>query len=79
MSKKRKRLTGTVQKVIKPVNPRLAEKAQIEIEEAEDLYREIRIENKLTDDHGNTSELKEGSEVEVIVEIDSDGTGRKPA
>jgi hypothetical protein len=44
MSKKRKRLHGTVQKVIKSVIPSQPDKAQIDIQGAEDLYREIRIE-----------------------------------
>jgi hypothetical protein len=47
--KKRKKLHGTVQKLIKPVLPAQPEKAQINIEEADELYREIRIENTLTD------------------------------
>ena len=46
--KKRKKLTGTVQKIIKPVGPGEPEKAEISVHEAEDLYREIRIENTLT-------------------------------
>ena len=43
MSRKRKKLQGTVQKVIKPAFPTEPEKAQIDIDDAEDLYREIRI------------------------------------
>jgi hypothetical protein len=41
-------LSGTVEKIIKPVNPREPEKAQISVEGAERLYQEIRIENTLT-------------------------------
>ena len=51
-------LPGTVDKVIKPPHPSLPEKAQIEIEGADDLYREIRIENGLTDANGNESRVK---------------------
>ena len=47
MGRKRKKLQGTVQKVIKPVSPNLPEKAQIEVQGADDLYREIRIENEI--------------------------------
>jgi len=47
MSKKKRKLRGTVQKVIKPPFPAVPEKAQIGVEEADDLYREIRIENVL--------------------------------
>ena len=78
MSRKRKRLQGTVQKVIKPVNPSEPETAQIDIHEAEDLYREIRIENVVTDEKGEKARLKPGAEVDVIVEADSSATIKKP-
>jgi hypothetical protein len=45
MSKKRKKMKGNVDKVIKPVIPSEPEKAQISIQGADDLYREIRIES----------------------------------
>jgi hypothetical protein len=79
MVKKRKRLRGKVQKIIKPVHPSLPEKAQIEIAEGEDLYREIRVENEVVDDHGEKASLKPGAEVDVIVEADSSATIKKPA
>jgi hypothetical protein len=69
MMKKRKKLRGSVQKVIKAVAGQ-SEKAQIDVHEADDLYREIRVENVLTDDHGNTARLRPGEEVEVTVEAD---------
>ena len=53
MSKrKRKKLRGTVQKVLKPIVPGEPEKAEISVEEADDLYREIRVEKILTDENG---------------------------
>ncbi|HET9406802.1 MAG TPA: hypothetical protein VFO39_06155 [Candidatus Sulfotelmatobacter sp.] len=79
MSKKRKKLRGTVHKVIVPLNSVGPEKAQINIHGADDLYREIRIENELTDDNGQKAKLKPGSEVDVIVEADSSVTQKKPA
>jgi len=78
MKKKRKKLSGRVQKVIKPAIPGESEKAQIGIEEAEDLYREIRVENELTDESGEKARLKPGAEVDVIIEADSDSTTKKP-
>lgn len=78
MTKKRKKLRGTVAKVIKSSHPDQPEKAEIAIPEAEELYREIRIENELTDDAGNQVSLKPGAEVDVIVEADSDATLKKP-
>jgi hypothetical protein len=77
MSKKRKKLRGTVRKVIKPIAPNETEKAQIDIEEADDLYREIRVENVVTDEDGEKTHLKAGAEVDVIVEADSDATTKK--
>jgi hypothetical protein len=77
MGKKWKRLKGTVQKVIRPISPNQPEKAQIDIQEADDLYREIRIENEVTDEKGQKAALKPGAEVEVIVEADSNATMRK--
>lgn len=78
MGKKRKKLRGKVQKIIKPINSRQAEKAQIDISDADDLYREIRIDNEVTDEKGAKAQLKEGAEVDVIVEADSSATLRKP-
>jgi hypothetical protein len=65
MSRKRKKLQGTVQKVIKPAIPSQPEKAEIDIHGADDLYREIRIENVVTDEKGEKAQLKAGAEVAV--------------
>ena len=78
MSRKRKKLQGTVQKIIKPAIPSQPEKVQIDIHEAEDLYREIRIENVVTDEKGEKAQLKPGAKVDVIVEADSSATTKKP-
>ena len=76
MPKKRKHLRGTVEKVIKSnYSP---EKAQISIHEAEDLCREIRVENELTDGGGAKASLKQGAAVDLIVEADSDAMLMKP-
>lgn len=79
MPKKRKQLRGTVEKVIKSVHPSQPEKAQIAIHEAEDLYREIRVDNELIDGDGTKASLKEGAQVDVIVEADADATVQKPS
>ena len=78
MGKRQKKLQGTVQKIIKPLDPSQPEKAQIDIQGADDLYREIRIDNEITDEKGDKAELKEGAEVEIIVEADSNATQKKP-
>ena len=78
MTKKRKKLRGTVQKLIKPIFPGESEKAQIEVHEADDLYREIRVENVLTDDDGKHERLRPGEEVNVTVEADGHANESKP-
>ena len=78
MSRKRQKLRGTVQKIIRPAVPSAPEKAQIDIEGGDDLYREIRIENVVTDENGEKARLKPGVQVDVIVEADSSATTKKP-
>jgi hypothetical protein len=70
-------LPGTVEKIIKPAHPTLPEKAQIAVEGADDLYREIRIENVLKDEDGKSVALKQGAQVEVTIEADAADTTKK--
>jgi hypothetical protein len=67
-------LPGVVEKIIKPAERNEPEKAQISIEGADDLYREIRIENSLSGKNGDEVRLKKGSEVEVTVEATPEAT-----
>jgi len=64
-------LPGTVEKVI-PAVPYSdePEKAQIAVEGADHLYREIRVENTLKDEKGKDVRLKEGAHVHVTIEAD---------
>jgi hypothetical protein len=64
-------LPGKVEKVIKP-HPQSGEpeKAQIAVEGADHLYREIRVPNRLVNDNGEKVKLKEGAEVDVKIEAD---------
>ena len=77
MSRAKTTKPGTVEKLVKPMDPREPEKAQINIHGAEPLYQELRIENTLTDQNGKEVQLKEGAEVEVHVEADKDATTPK--
>jgi hypothetical protein len=47
------------------------EKAQIAVEGADHLYRELRVPNKLVDEDGNKVTLKVGTEVEVKIEAEA--------
>jgi len=71
-------LPGTVEKIIKPPHPSEPEKAQIAVEGADHLYKELRIENNLTDDDGNEVRLKQGAKVDVTVAAEPEATTSKP-
>src|ERR1700683_5813492 len=60
-------LTATVEKIIQSPSPSVPEKAQIAVHGADHLYRELRIENTLTDENGEKVKLKPGAEVEVTI------------
>src|SRR5258706_5113470 len=68
---------GTVQKIVKSPYPGEPEKAQIVVEGADDLYRELRVENTLTDEKGKEVSLKQDAHVDVIVEAEPEATKPK--
>jgi hypothetical protein len=70
-------LPGTVEKIIKSPHPSEPEKAQIAVEGADELYKEIRIVNNLTDENGDEVRLKQGAKVEVTVEAGPDAVVSK--
>jgi len=72
-------LPGTVEKIIPSIHPGDPEKAQIGIEGAEDLYREIRVENTLQGEDGKPVALKPGAQVEVTIAADHEATKPKKA
>lgn len=70
-------LPGKVEKVIRSPLPSEPEKAEITIDGADELYKEIRIENKLKDEDGNVVQVKPGEEVVVTIEADPKDTNQK--
>ena len=60
-------MPGTVDKIIPSPRPSQPEKAQIAVDGADHRYRDLRIENTLTDEHGDDVRLKKGAHVEVTV------------
>jgi hypothetical protein len=76
-SKAKTTKSGTVEKLVKAVDPSEADRAEIKIHDAEPLYQEIRIENSLKDTDGNEVQLKKGAEVEVHIEADKSATEKK--
>jgi hypothetical protein len=63
-------LSGTVEKIVPSLHPLEPEKAQIHVEGADPLYREIRVENTLKDSSGREVKLKKGANVDVTIEAD---------
>jgi hypothetical protein len=70
-------MPGTVSKIIRSLRPSQPERAQISIDGADLGYRQIRIENALTDEHGDDVRLKKDGQVEVTVS--SEPTPRTPS
>jgi hypothetical protein len=61
-------LAGTVDKIFPAIGDLQQEQAQIAVEGAEPLYREIRIDNSLHDGAGNAVSLTVGAEVADTIE-----------
>ena len=76
--KPRSTLPGTVEKIIPSPFPGEPEKAQIGVEGADHLYREVRVENAFQTEDGQTVMLKQGTKVEVTIEADRKDTVPKP-
>lgn len=66
--------SGWVRKIIKPIHPSIPEKAEIEVRDADYLYKELRIDNVLEDENGKKVKLKERAEVDVVVEAEPQAT-----
>ena len=60
-------MPGIVEKIIPPARPSQPEKAQIAVDGADRRHQDLRIENSLTDEHGDEVSLKKGAHVEVKV------------
>jgi hypothetical protein len=60
-------MPGTVDKIIPSSLPSQPEKAQIAVDRTDHRHRDLRIENTLTDEHGDDVKLKKGAHVQVTV------------
>jgi hypothetical protein len=78
-------MAGTVDKIIASPRPSQPEQAQIAVDGADHRCRYLRIDNALTDEHGDDVKLEKGAHVEVTVTAEpktSTATindGRQPA
>jgi hypothetical protein len=70
-------LVGTVEKIVKPRVPNEPKKAQIAVEGADHLYKELRIENTLMDAGGTEVHLKPGVKMDVTIEAEPRGVTTK--
>ena len=72
-----KTVSGAARKIIK--NPNHGDNVEIALEEAEDLFREIRIENTFTAIDGQPVALKQGARVDVTFEANPEDTVKQGA
>jgi hypothetical protein len=64
-------MPGTVNRITPSPRPNRPEKAEIAVHTADPRYRDLRIENVLTNEHGDDVKLKKGAQVDVTVTADS--------
>jgi hypothetical protein len=69
-------MPGTVDKIIPSPRPSQPERAQVAVDGADRQYRDLRIENTLTDENGDDVKLKKGGHVEVTVTAKNPKPGR---
>ena len=69
-------MSGRVETIIKSPFPNVSDRAEIHVAGADHLYREIRIENSLTNENGEKVSLKLGAQVEVTVEAKAESTNK---
>jgi uncharacterized protein YfaS (alpha-2-macroglobulin family) len=69
-------MPGTVNKIISSPRPSQPEKAQITVDGPDHGHRDLRIENTLTDEHGDDVRLTKGAQVEVTVTATKDDNRR---
>ena len=60
-------IPGTVDKIIPSRSQKKPEEAQIGVDKGARRHQDLRIENSLTDKHGDEVKLKKGAHVEVTV------------
>ena len=70
-------MAGTVDKIIPSRHRSQPEKAQIGVDNAARRYRNLRIENSLTDENGDEVKLRKGAHVEVTVAAEGETSTAK--
>jgi hypothetical protein len=67
-------ISGTVDKIIPSPRPSGPEQANIIVDVPDKRYRELRIENTLTDEHGGDVSLKKGAHIELTLTTKDENT-----
>jgi hypothetical protein len=67
-------LPGLVETIIESPHPNEPEKVKVALGGADDLYREIRVENTLRDKNGGNVRLKPGARVKVTIKVERPAT-----
>jgi hypothetical protein len=62
-------MSGTVDRIIPSPRPSQPKQANIIVDVPDKRYRDLRIENTLTDEHGDDVSLKKGAQVEVTFTV----------
>ena|ERR1700693_5683436 len=70
-------IPAVVSKIVKPIVADQPEKVEIAVEVADDLFREIRIENTLTDVDGGSVSLTKGAQLEITLEAQAKYTVKR--
>jgi hypothetical protein len=65
-------MPGTLNKIIPSPHTSQPEKAQIAVDGTGQRYRNLQIDNTLTDEHGDDVKLKKGAHVDVTVTAKAD-------
>jgi hypothetical protein len=69
-------LPATVEKVL-PARDAEPEKIQISVDGCDELFSELRVENTLKNESGDSVTLKRGAHIEVTINADSDAVTKK--
>jgi hypothetical protein len=69
-------LPATVEKVL-PARDAEREKIQISVDGCDELFSELRVENTLKNESGDSVTLKRGAHIEVTINADSDAVTKK--
>ena len=69
-------LSATVEKVL-PAKYAEPEKLQISVDGCDELFSELRVENALKDESGDSVTLKRGAHLEVTINADSEALAKK--